>query len=201
MVLQFRSEWDEYGVYFYQAFNCKIANWALKNQKFGGPDYKTTRMTWIKPSLAWMLYRSGYASKDINQNRILKIKVPHHIVAQLLTSCSLGHGGGGTDGRVQWDPYRTIYYSDPDYKYPEKKPSKRAIQIGLKGSLCKLFNDNILEIEDVTALAKQIQAIHCNSTLTSLQQKQQIKGLAELPNERLYIPHCSFNVLKYLNLV
>ena len=67
------AEYDEEGVYFYQAFNDDIADQALENQILGGPLYKPERMTWIKPSFAWMLYRSGYASKH-NQNRILKIK-------------------------------------------------------------------------------------------------------------------------------
>ena len=70
------AEYDEEGVYFYQAYNDNIAFWALENQKLGGPDFKPDRMTWIKPNFAWMLYRSGYGRK-MNQNRILKIKLSH----------------------------------------------------------------------------------------------------------------------------
>ena len=76
----FEAEWDEEGVYFYQAYNDEIANWAIENQKFGGPKFSQTRMTWIKPSFAWVLYRSGYGSKH-NQNRILKVKLSHATVA------------------------------------------------------------------------------------------------------------------------
>ena len=75
-----QAEYDEEGVYFYQAFNDAIADWALEHQSLGGPLYKPERMTWIKSSFAWMLYRSGYASKH-NQNRILKIKLSHETVA------------------------------------------------------------------------------------------------------------------------
>lgn len=57
---EIRAEWDDEGVFFYQAYSDAIADWALENQRFGGPHFKTKQMTWIKPSFAWMLYRSGY---------------------------------------------------------------------------------------------------------------------------------------------
>ena len=104
----FEAEWDDEGVYFYQAYNDKIADWAMKNQTLGGPNFNTTRMTWIKPSFAWVLYRSGYGHKDVNQNRILKIKLSHDTVAELLTQCQCGSGGGGSNGRIQWDPARDL---------------------------------------------------------------------------------------------
>ena len=79
----FEAQFDNEGVYFYQAYNDDIANWALEHQKFGGPLYNTVRMTWIKPSFAWVLYRSGYGKKK-NQTRILKIKLSHDTVASKL---------------------------------------------------------------------------------------------------------------------
>jgi hypothetical protein len=33
------------------------------------------RMTWIKPSFLWMMYRSGWGKKDSGQNRILAIDI------------------------------------------------------------------------------------------------------------------------------
>ena len=63
MFSKIRAEQDEEGVYFYQAFNSAIADYAVENQRFGGDDFKPIRMTWIKPSFAWVLYRSGYATK------------------------------------------------------------------------------------------------------------------------------------------
>ena len=74
------AEYDDEGVYFYQAFNDEIADWTLEHQVLGGPFYNPTRMTWIKPSFAWVLYRSGYARKH-NQTRILKIKLSHESVS------------------------------------------------------------------------------------------------------------------------
>lgn len=63
--------------WFYQAFNNEIADWALANQIYAGcPAFKPLRMTWIKPSFAWVLFRSGYGRKG-NQERILRIKIGH----------------------------------------------------------------------------------------------------------------------------
>ena len=108
----FRAEFDEEGVYVYQAFRDSIADYALAHGRFGGPDFNPARMTWIKPSFAWMLYRCGYGHKDQNQKRILKIKVPHEVMAEILRECSCQHGGGGSVGRVQWDPERDLWHAE-----------------------------------------------------------------------------------------
>ena len=76
----FRGEWDEEGVYFYQAFSPEIAEWAVREQRFGGPRFNVSRMTWIKPSFAWVLYRAGYGRKH-NQECIIKVKLPHALAA------------------------------------------------------------------------------------------------------------------------
>ena len=76
-VQSFEGEYDDEGVFFYQAYCHEIADWALEHQRFGGSKFNPTRMTWIKPSFAWVLYRSGYGLKH-NQERILKIKIGHH---------------------------------------------------------------------------------------------------------------------------
>merc|ERR1712070_990005 len=110
----FVGEWDAEGVYVYQAFCDEIADWALAHQAFGGPKFSTSRMSWIKPSLGWILYRSGYGYKP-GQNRVLKIKLPHAALATILSQCqcvdtnkatrakhAAGSGCGGSNGRVQW---------------------------------------------------------------------------------------------------
>ena len=57
------AEYDDEGVWCYQAYNEGIADWAVEHGTLGGPLFNTTRMTWIKPSFAWMLYRCGYSAK------------------------------------------------------------------------------------------------------------------------------------------
>eukprot|EP00930_Biecheleria_cincta_P057614 TRINITY_DN43515_c0_g1_i1.p1 TRINITY_DN43515_c0_g1~~TRINITY_DN43515_c0_g1_i1.p1 ORF type:complete len:228 (+),score=35.98 TRINITY_DN43515_c0_g1_i1:52-735(+) len=85
-VQEFEGEWDAEGVYVYQAFCDDIAEWALRHQEFGGPKFDTKRMTWIKPSFAWVLYRSGYGQKN-GQTRVSKINISHKSLAQILSDC------------------------------------------------------------------------------------------------------------------
>ena len=52
----------------YQAYNNTIANEAIENGKFG-LNFKRDRMTWIKPSFLWMMYRSGWGLKWLKWQR------------------------------------------------------------------------------------------------------------------------------------
>ena len=209
--LVFRGEWDAGGVCFYQAFNDAIADYALAHQRFGGPAFKPRRMTWIKPSFAWVLYRSGYARKH-NQTRILKVKLPHAAVAAILARCKCKDGGGGSEGRVQWDPARDLLAGDK--REPRKMLRRRAIQIGMKGDLSELYVASAVSIEDVTALAHRVGAAHA-----AAQQKAKGGGgggkacggghvhpavaalLPELPVERPYMPACARATLERLGML
>ena len=42
---------------------------------FVSPPFKMSRMTWIKPSFLWMMYRAGWGYKDAGQRRILAIDI------------------------------------------------------------------------------------------------------------------------------
>jgi len=211
------AEWDEEGIYFYQAYKDEIANYALEHQKFGGPCWGD-RMTWIKPSFAWMLYRCGYGRKH-NQNRVLKIKLGHEVFRDILKGCNLTihlkHDGGknkknkkdeqnlekiGQDkidsnkpepsfGRIQWDPERDLYSSEgkTPYHQPRKMLKTRAIQIGINGGLRELYVENVISIEEVTDLAKLVGEIHLEKDEKKL--KSRIEEVREkLPNERPYWP-------------
>eukprot|EP00121_Abeoforma_whisleri_P016186 Awhi_evm1s14862 len=193
----FHGEWDEEGVYFYQAYNDDIADWALQHQKFGGPSFNVTRMTWIKPSFGWVLYRSGYGKKH-NQTRVLKIKLSHSSVAELLSKCTCT-GGGGANGRIQWDPARDMLRSD-DRKEPNKMQKTRAIQIGIKGKISELYVDSIVSIQDVSQLAHRVHEAHKEKSLKKLKIKMN-ELLLDLPNERAYMPLCSNDVLERLGML
>jgi len=71
MVQEFIGQWDDEGVFVYQAFNREIADWALMHQKFGGPNFNPTRMTWFKPSLAWMQDTVANPISKKSQNQII----------------------------------------------------------------------------------------------------------------------------------
>ena len=194
----FRAEWDAEGVYFYQAFSDEIAEWALREQRLGGPKFNETRMTWIKPSFAWVLYRSGYGRKH-RQERILKLKLPHFLVAELLCDCACKHGGGGSKGRVQWDPGRDLMSSEGKGREPRRLLRERAIQIGLSRDLSERYVAGALSIADVSDLARRVGAAH-----GSRDERKVKAAMAELvpqlPVERPYMPSCSHAELVRLGL-
>jgi len=197
----FLGEWDDEGVFVYQAFCNEIADWALAHQKFGGPKFCPKRMTWIKPSFAWVLYRSGYGRKH-GQERILKVKLSHDALAEILSHCqcldtnrATRQGGAEKDrevssGVVQWDPARDIMTSDERGREPRKQLRSRAIQIGLKGWMSELYVRSVVSIQDVTALAQRVAQAHTakkkGATATMMAEL-----LPELPVEHPYMPRCA----------
>ena len=192
------AEYDDEGVWFYQAYNEGIADWAVEHGTLGGPLFNTTRMTWIKPSFAWMLYRCGYSAKH-GQERVLKLKLPHSEVASLLEACACTHGGGGSKGRVQWDPARDLYSSEGKGKStePRKMLRERAIQIGLSRELSERFARSILAVVDVSALARRVGDAHQSKDVRAAMEVLR----ANLPTERPYMPRCIAKDLVRLRLM
>jgi hypothetical protein len=158
---QVRADHDDEGLYVYQAYRPEIGHYALANQRFGGP-FRMDRMTWIKPSFAWMLYRSGYGDKP-GQEFMLRIKITHDGFRTMLGDAVLSHyvpsihgteadfqrAKMNSDCRVQWDPERDLrLHAQPI----------RAIQVGIKGSLVDSYIDDwILSIDDATPLAHAVR--------------------------------------------
>lgn len=74
----------------YQAFSPEIADAALKASKFTPPHFKFDRMTWIKFSFLWMMYRSNWASRR-NQQRGLGIDIQRRGFERVLANSCLSH--------------------------------------------------------------------------------------------------------------
>ena len=147
---------DQNMIVIYQAYKHEIADYALKNQHLGGPDFSLNRMSWIKPNFLWMMYRSGWATKH-NQERILAIYIDKSTFSKIISDGVLSSYDESlyktkeawsekikqSDIVIQWDPDH-----DPTGK---KHPQRRAVQIGLRGDTLKRFcTEWILKIEDVT---------------------------------------------------
>jgi hypothetical protein len=194
------GEYDDDGVWVYQAYNDAISDWALAHQSFGGPSFKAKRMTWMKPSFAWVLYRSGYGKKK-SQERVLKIKLPHDSFAALLEQCAVGQGGGGAStGRVQWDPARDLLAAEKSGKEPRKLLRRRAIQIGVKGALSEEYVSSALAIVDVTALAQRVGAAHRKKKPSAVTAAIALL-LSDLPYERPFMPRCADATLVKLGML
>lgn len=143
----------------YQAFNPNIAEYAVKNQKFGGGQYSFSRMSWIKPGFLWMMYRAGWASKE-HQQHILAITLPLEKFKMILQEATISSYSEEiyatqeewkaelekTEVRLQWDP---------DHDPFGNKQERKAIQLGMKGEILKKFcTEWIVKIEDITPFVK-----------------------------------------------
>ena len=165
---------DEKTIRVYQAYNNEIADEALKLGKFGS-KFSLTRMTWIKPSFLWMMYRSGWASKQ-GQERILAIDLKREGFDKIVKNSVLSSFREVSDlskeeweVRCQWDPDRDIY-GNPI--------GRRAIQLGIKGETVKKYiNDWIVNITDITDKVIEMRNSIQNGTFSE----------SVLPQEKKYI--------------
>ncbi len=55
---QIRAVYDDETIRVYRAYSDLIADSALEHQKFVSRPFKMERMTWVKPSFLWMMYRA-----------------------------------------------------------------------------------------------------------------------------------------------
>jgi len=57
------APFDKTSIVVYQAYNSSIGHFAAAHGYFGGV-FSLTRMSWIKPNFLWMMFRSGWGSKE-----------------------------------------------------------------------------------------------------------------------------------------
>ena len=153
--------YDDNTVRVYQAYRNEIADEALKLGTFGS-HFKKTRMTWIKPSFLWMMYRAGWAEKE-GQERVLAINITKEGFLTILKNSVLSHydrkvyekaeeweqDKRNFSGRCQWDPERNIFGSPLEF---------RAIQLGLKDEMVESYIKKwIVNIEDITPMIRKLK--------------------------------------------
>ena len=157
---QVRALHDDETLVVYQAYAPRIAEPAVAAGTFVSP-FKRERMTWIKPSFNWMMYRCGYGTKP-DQERVLAITITRAGFAWALAHACLSefepevypsHDAWQerkrtSPVRVQWDPERSVALDRLEH---------RAIQVGLGGeSVDRYVDEWIHGVEDVTPLAREI---------------------------------------------
>ncbi|MFJ8478375.1 DUF4291 domain-containing protein [Kitasatospora sp. NPDC094011] len=146
----------------YQAYAPHIGLPAARDGRFP-QAWQRDRMTWIKPSFRWMMYRCGWAGKE-GQETVLAIEITREGFEWALANACLTHYEHGlhTDraawkrqlkrapARVQWDPERDLHLRPLPH---------RSLQLGLAGEAAERYADDwIVSIDDVTALAHTIHA-------------------------------------------
>lgn len=165
----------------YQAFNEKIATEAVELGTFG-KSFKRDRMTWIKPSFLWIMYRSGWAEKE-NQEHILAIDIKREGFEEIINNAVISSYNAdmgisreewkkqiiNSEVRCQFDPDRDIYGNPQPI---------RAIQLGLRGKMVdKYINEWIVSITDITENVKYLKSLRDSGNLTP----------DKLPREKEYI--------------
>lgn len=193
---QVLAAYDQEGVYVYQAFKDAIVDAALTSGTFG-TGFNMERMTWIKPSFGWMLYRSGYATKR-RQTRILRIKITHegwHTILRdavptsfapqrFMDQAAWRRALRASEARYQWDPERDLLL--------HRLSHIRAIQVGIRGSLVDRYvHDWIIDLQDVTPAARRLQQL-CEQGLSDEHALRecymaQAESLPPLLEERVYL--------------
>lgn len=160
---QIRAVYDDTTIRVYQAYSDAVADTALAKGTFVSPPFKMERMTWIKPSFLWMMYRAGYGFKDEGQKRILAIDITREGFEWALAHGCLSHADStmnkeeweskknASPVRIQWDPERDLLLQPLPH---------RAIQIGLSKEAVDLYvNQWIHRITDLTPLVHDICAL------------------------------------------
>ncbi|AGA30156.1 DUF4291 domain-containing protein [Singulisphaera acidiphila] len=161
------AQFDDESVVVYQAYNPAIGHFAARHGYFGG-DFSTSRMTWIKPNFLWMMYRSGWGTKE-NQEVTLAVRLKRDAfneILRLAVHSSFDPDAYGSqrdwkqavadsDVRLQWDP---------DHGPSGNPVERRAIQLGLRGKvLSKYAKEWLLDIQDISGFVAEQRA---NATTT-----------------------------------
>ncbi|CBN56955.1 MULTISPECIES: DUF4291 domain-containing protein [Kamptonema] len=173
------AQFDENSIVVYQAYRPAIGDFAALHGYFGG-EFKLSRMSWIKPNFLWMMYRSGWGTKE-GQEVILAVRLKRSAFDEVLTAAvhstfvsevyasekEWKQAAKNSSVRLQWDP---------DHHPNGSQEERRAIQLGLRGEILVHYaQDWIINIEDISEFVQE--------------QHQNLKeGMANLltPSEEVY---------------
>lgn len=158
---QIRARYTDSTVTVYQAYTPAIGVPAARHGRFPA-SWKRDRMTWIKPSYLWMMYRCGWGRKE-NQETVLAVEIAREGFEWALRNSALSHYKPGVHAdrdawkrelraapaRVQWDPERDLHLNPLEH---------RSLQLGLSGEASRRYADEwTVAITDVTPLAHEVR--------------------------------------------
>ncbi|MGC0333400.1 hypothetical protein RKD23_006390 [Streptomyces sp. SAI-170] len=158
-----RARYTDSTITVYQAYRPEIGRPAARDGRFPS-SWKRDRMTWIKPSFLWMMYRCGWGTKE-GQETVLAVEITRDGFEWALNNSCLSHYVPGlhpdqaawkrqlrrSPARVQWDPERDLHLNPLPH---------RSLQLGLAGEAAARYADEwIVGIEDVTPLATKLHAL------------------------------------------
>jgi hypothetical protein len=157
---EIRAQHTDSTITVYQAYPPEIGLPAARDGKFPAA-WGRGRMTWIKPSFLWMMYRCGWGAKE-GQETVLAVEISRAGFEWALERACLAHFEAGlhadhaawrrelkgAPARVQWDPERDLRLQPLPY---------RSLQLGLAAEAAHRYADEwIVSVTDVTDLAHQV---------------------------------------------
>lgn len=161
------AAYDKENIVVYQAYRPEIGLFAAAHQRFGG-EFSFSRMSWIKPNFLWMMYRSGWGTKE-GQEVTLAVTIPRslfdEILAQTVPSSFDVHryasieewraALAASEVRLQWDP---------DHAPDGKPQARRAIQLGLRGTMLRRYAaEDVVKVQDFSSFAaEQRDQLRCD---------------------------------------
>ena len=95
------AQYDRQCIRVYQAYNPAIAKEAAALQTFG-ENFDINRMTWIKPSFLWLMYRSNWGTRK-NQECILAIDIYQSKFYEILQNAVLTSPDSASYTGAQWE--------------------------------------------------------------------------------------------------
>ncbi|WP_405991227.1 DUF4291 domain-containing protein [Streptomyces sp. NBC_00986] len=158
-----RAVHSESTITVYQAYPPEIGRPAAREGRFPAA-WKRDRMTWIKPSFLWMMYRCGWGT-EAGQETILAVEITRDGFEWALRHACLSSYVRGVHpdraawqrqlrrapARVQWDPERDLRLRPVPY---------RSLQLGLSGEAVGRYADEwTVSLQDVTPLVREIHAL------------------------------------------
>ncbi|GAA1656369.1 DUF4291 domain-containing protein [Actinoplanes couchii] len=163
MLREIRADFDADTIVMYQAYSPVVADAALAAGRFVAP-FSFSRMTWIKPSLLWLMHRSNWGSKS-GQERTLAVRITrsgweHALSRGVLTSPETGvHGSAAAwhaafskaDVHVQWDPERSLRGAALNHY---------SIQVGIGRDLIRAYAEEwVVGLTDLTPTVQRIAGL------------------------------------------
>ncbi|MFG2488800.1 DUF4291 domain-containing protein [Streptomyces virginiae] len=160
---QIRAAHTDTTITVYQAYSPALGVPAARDGRFP-PAWKRERMTWIKPSFLWMMYRCGWGTK-VDQETVLAVEITREGFDRALREACLSHyvpevhadrsawqeSLRSAPARVQWDPERDLQLNPLPY---------RSLQLGLSGPASRAYADEwTVSIRDVTGTAREIRRL------------------------------------------
>jgi Domain of unknown function (DUF4291) len=159
-------------VVVYQAYRPSTGLDAIKNGTFN-VDFSYARMSWIKPNFLWMMYRSGWGTKE-GQETVLGLRLRRtffdRVLAQAVASSFEQSGSTQhTDWKSALETSEVRLQWDPDHAPDGRGVARRAIQLGLRGGTLAAFGKKeLLEVIDMRAFVAEQRELAQAGTIDQL---------------------------------